>query len=692
MSLTRIKKKLNLIVIFTYIFLNYEKNVNAGACWSGTLTTTHTTTEACGVNNQKSSVGNGANLTINHNISNNQGGGTGRNGDTMDVRGGGLIEINNNATVYSKSQFAINIETSGITLNNGVNGVIDSDGFRAIQWGGGATSGTIDNLGTIGTSATPTGINSQGSGLTLNNSQGGSNGLQFMGNLPDNYNIVFNSTTDYGKLISYSNGWNQINGTMDVGVDSRSSVSAGTYEDVFSARLSNSRDFASSHFDSSTGTYGTYNWELTSRTVSDIVYWDITFTNSRTAYTSRVSTTNLSKIAKIFETINTRGNNSTLTSNLDALNDVSLNKALKQMKGITIENNVGQSIKNNSSFKRAMNSAVSLPSFGELVRTNLASLSLNDVQNFYNPQKQTIDITNNFTIQDIAEIYSNKNLLNIGSPGSTFFLRTFGGTNDQDKVGEDIGYNSNTAGIVFGNHRIINNMQTGWGLGFSTTGLDYKEGYGLNNSHNLHVNFFANKAYEKFDTNFNIGSFLSNTNSTRNITEGSIQTLKSEMYDIGFNISAGISKPLNFNGWILNPSINFDTSYVIQDDIDESGGDLALKINTDNLLQIKPEVGLNLDKNFSNTPSRSKGFNLSFFISEEKKIDGADSSATIKDTGDGYVLTNNRLKDTLITTGLGYGSSNLENNSKFNIGIFMTENDHKNMNSSVLSINYSKLF
>ncbi len=129
------KKNLCTFFLIIPLVLNFKSLAYAGACWSGTLTTTHTTTVACGVNNQKSSVGNGANLTINHNISNNQGGGTGRNGDTMDVRGGGTIVINNNATVYSKSQFAINIETPGITLNNGVNGVIDSDGFRAIQWG-----------------------------------------------------------------------------------------------------------------------------------------------------------------------------------------------------------------------------------------------------------------------------------------------------------------------------------------------------------------------------------------------------------------------------------------------------------------------------------------------------------------------------------------------------------------------------
>ena len=93
------KKKFYTFFLAIALFLNFKSLAYAGACWSGTLTTTHTTTEACGVNNQKSVVGNGANLTINHNISNNQGGGTGRNGDAMYVGGGGTIVINNNATV-----------------------------------------------------------------------------------------------------------------------------------------------------------------------------------------------------------------------------------------------------------------------------------------------------------------------------------------------------------------------------------------------------------------------------------------------------------------------------------------------------------------------------------------------------------------------------------------------------------------
>ena len=421
----------------------------------------------------------------------------------------------------------------------------------------------------------------------------------------------------------------------------------------------------------------------------------ITFTwtaVTRTGYKVRITASSLNGILEILEQINTNGTNSTLTSALDDLTDSQLKVAAKQIKGMTIQKSIGQSIKSNNSFKRAMTSAIKGPSFGQLVQNNFASLSFDDVQNYYNPGTERINLTNDFTLSDIANIYSKRNLLQIGAPDNTFYLRTFGGLTDQEKVGEDIGYESTTAGFVFGNQTIIDNLQAGWGLGFSTTGLDYDEGYGLNNTHSLHANFFANKEYRKFDTSLNLGSFVSKNNSTRNVTEGSTQTLNSDRYELGFDLTGGISKKINLGGWVLNPTATINTTYVLQDDIDESGGDLALKIKTDNLLQIKPELGFNLDREFSNNGFVSRGFNLSLFGSEENKLDGADSNATIKDTGDNYTLTENKKRDQFVTAGLGYSSINQKNNSQFLINAFGTQNTSNDMSSSLFSFTYNKKF
>ena len=598
---------------------------------------------------------------------------------------GGLIQ-SDNTTVTNNGTFTIG--GSG-TTQKAIRYYDTADGQTLINTGTITQSGSTDAILNEGTNAviTNTGtingavydINNTGTITTLTNDQGGSDSLTFDGTVPTNYNVILNSTSDFGK-VDFSNE----SGSLTFGIDSSSSLAKNTYSAVL-------QNIAASNIGNE-ATWTNYNSALKWRLVANGSDWDLEIASRRTGYKVRIPKTRFSAIASVLENFNTNGTKSTLTSNLDSLSDTALEKAMRQIKGMTIQKSIGQSVRSNNSFKRAMTSAVKGPSFGQLVQNNFASLSFDDVQNYYNPGEERINLTNDFTISDIANIYSKRNLLQIGAPDNSFYLRTFGGVTDQEKVGDDIGYVSTTAGFVFGNQTIIDNLQAGWGLGFSTTGLDYDEGYGLNSTHSLHANFFANKEYKKFDTSLNLGSFVSKNNSTRNVTEGSTQTLKSDRYELGFDLTGGISKKINLGGWVLNPTATINTAYVLQDDIDESGGDLALKIKTDNLLQIKPELGFNLDREFSNNGFISKGFNLSLFGSEENKLDGADSTATIKDTGDGYALTENKKRDQFVTAGLGYSSINERNNSQFLINAFGTQNTSNDMNSSLISFTYNKKF
>ena len=598
---------------------------------------------------------------------------------------GGLIQ-SDNTTVTNNGTFTIG--GSG-TTQKAIRYYDTADGQTLINTGTITQSGSTDAILNEGTNAviTNTGtingavydINNTGTITTLTNDQGGSDSLTFDGTVPTNYNVILNSTSDFGK-VDFSNE----SGSLTFGIDSSSSLAKNTYSAVL-------QNIAASNIGNE-ATWTNYNSALKWRLVANGSDWDLEIASRRTGYKVRIPKTRFSAIASVLENFNTNGTKSTLTSNLDSLSDTALEKAMRQIKGMTIQKSIGQSVRSNNSFKRAMTSAVKGPSFGQLVQNNFASLSFDDVQNYYNPGVEKINLTNDFTISDIANIYSKRNLLQIGAPDNSFYLRTFGGVTDQEKVGDDIGYESTTAGFVFGNQTIIENLQAGWGLGFSSTGLDYDEGYGLNSTHSLHANFFANKEYKKFDTSLNLGSFVSKNNSTRNITEGSTQTLKSDRYELGFDLTGGISKKINLGGWVLNPTATINTAYVFQDNIDESGGDLALKIKTDNLLQIKPELGFNLDREFSNNGFISKRFNLSLFGSEENKLDGADSTATIKDTGDGYALTENKKRDQFVTAGLGYSSINERNNSQFLINAFGTQNTSNDMNSSLISFTYNKKF
>ena len=616
----------------------------------------------------------------------------------IENKAGGTISCNGTANGGCSRTVDLLSQSANATLTNA--GTISAVGANAIVRRG-STSTTITNSGTVsagsnalliesgtvqtitntGTITVSSGadIDNNGTITTLENDQGGNDALIYDGAVPTNYNVIVNSASDFGKITF--NGTET--GTMSFGIKSGSTVGKRTYSGVL-------QSLAEARLSSKTGTFGSYKWTLEENGSGT---WDMVIANARTGYKVRIKKAKLSSIATLLESFNTNGKKSSLTTNLDSLSDAALEKAMKQIKGMTIQKSLGQSIKSNNNFKRAMTGAISAPSFGNMVKNNFANLTNGDIQNYYNPGVlNNVTLTNDFTFGDIAAIYKNRNLLTLGTPESSLYVRTFGGTTNQDKIGDDVGYQNNTAGIIFGNQAAINDLQTGWGVGFSTNGLDYDEGMGLSNTHTLHTNFFMNKDYENFGTSFNFGSFIAANNLTRNVTEGSTQTLKADTTDIGVDMTFGISKKINLGGWIINPSASMNTSYLIQDDIQESGGDLALDIQTDNLLQIKPELGFNLDREFSSSELKSRQFNFSLFGSEENKLDGSDSRATIIDTGDGYAMIDDRKKDKFLTAGLGYTSLNNSNNSQLIFNIFTTQNEQNDMNSSLLSFTYNKKF
>ena len=62
---------------------------------------------------------------------------------------------------------------------------------------------------------------------------------------------------------------------------------------------------------------------------------------------------------------------------------------------------------------------------------------------------------------------------------------------------------------------------------------------------------------------------------------------KQRLVPIGTELKVNLFKYIKFNNGIrLSPSLSLSGSYILQDNINESGGDLALKVNTKNLFNI----------------------------------------------------------------------------------------------------------
>ena len=583
---------------------------------------------------------------------------------------------NSGATITGTNQNGAHIaapDVSTFTNAGTITGGVDGVWFHS-----GTTATTFTNTGTI-TGATID-IDNDGTITTMSNDQGGDDTLTFDGKVPTNYKLIINSTTDFGK-IDFSNE----TGSLTFAIDSSSTLSASTYASVL-------QNIAAGNIGNE-ATWINYNSTYKWRIVANGTDWDLEIANRRTAYTTRI-TGKLNKILEVLESINQNSSNTALTSALDSLSDSALEKVASQIEGVTIKSINGQSFKNHSTFKRAVSSALATPSVSSLTRNNYASLSLNNLNFNQSQNEYQMYSANSFDFKSMANIFKNKDLFSLKSKGSTLFFRTFADQTNQDKIGTDTGFESSTAGFLLGNqNNLTDDIEQGWSLGYSSNDTDFDENYGNSEANTLHAMIFQNQQYDNFVLGLNLGTYISRTDMDREITDGSVQTLKSRSYNYGFDITADIKQSYQLeNNFTFTPSFSTNLSYIIQDDLDESGGDLALSVKNDNLLIVKPEIGFALEKNFNQTDQVSKSLGFSVYGSYEEKLDGTTSKAKIKDTGSNFDIVDENKNDTFVTTGLGYTFLDKIDNTEYNFGVFYTQNDNNNLNSTLASFNYNKKF
>ena len=151
------------------------------------------------------------------------------------------------------------------TLTN--SGTISASGNYGLYNDGTATITTLTNTGTISSSGNEIGIYNDSTITTLNNSQGASSSaLTYTGNLPTNYNVIVNSTSDYGKTT-----FSSVSGTTNFRVHSTSTLTGSTtYSSVLSG-LSSS-DIASGTSSSIVSGATRRDWTLSNSSGS---LWDL---------------------------------------------------------------------------------------------------------------------------------------------------------------------------------------------------------------------------------------------------------------------------------------------------------------------------------------------------------------------------------------------------------------------------------
>ena len=173
---------------------------------------------------------------------------------------------------------SISAGSSGVANTGTITTLINSGSVSGTQYGVTNTSTitTLTNTATI--SGGVAGINNTGTISTFNNSQGkSSSALSYTGALPANYNVIINSTANFGQLAV-----NAVTGTMAFNIYGNtgttlvngvptSTVAAGTYADVLQG-FSTLTGFVTG----ATGTFGSLTYSLVADG-SNSGWWNLVF-------------------------------------------------------------------------------------------------------------------------------------------------------------------------------------------------------------------------------------------------------------------------------------------------------------------------------------------------------------------------------------------------------------------------------
>jgi len=199
---------------------------------------------------------------------------------------GTIKTLSNSGTISADDDYTIYNQNSTITTLTNSGTISAGDNYTIYNQGGTIT--TFTNTGTLSSGSGKIDVyNSSGTITTFNNDQGkvDSDYVAWSHNLPTNYNVIINSTSDYGITT-----FNSISGTLNFGIYSTSSVEEGdtTYSSVL-------RGLNSSHINNTTGysnANNLYYWTLVN---SSGTIWDLQVQNAtvptKTSLTTEVAPT-----------------------------------------------------------------------------------------------------------------------------------------------------------------------------------------------------------------------------------------------------------------------------------------------------------------------------------------------------------------------------------------------------------------
>ena len=412
---------------------------------------------------------------------------------------------------------------------------------------------------------------------------------------------------------------------------------------------------------------------------------------------------NFKDIAEVFDAATT-GKTLEVANVLKASDSNSVNTELGKLKGTVLATTFTQPTLNHNNFNRALTSVTSSNVNTSLVSsftsssTELTLASLQDA-GLYGDKKNFNEYFDYSDTSVLGFVKNNKNrsiFNDFQSEDSATFIRTYGTTADRDNINSNYtGYDSETTGILFG-QQFKNDEETftGYSYGFTGTDTDYKNNYGESKTYSVHASLF--KQYDKKDHGLNLisGMYVSKTESERNVSVfGTSVNDKyvSDYWDVGVNQEVQYIKKYKFGEVSVSPSAKLNSTYVFKSDTEETGGELALNVDNDNLLVVKPELGISIGVDLSKKDNINNELSLAMFASQDHFIDGTTSNARYS-SGSSFNVDLPRDQETYYSLGLGYNFLNKETDTSLMANAFLMQNEESDMNSNIFSLTFRKLF
>jgi len=483
-----------------------------------------------------------------------------------------------------------------------------------------SNSGTINAITNIGSiyagrnTAISYGIRNSGIITTLNNLQGAGNthgALTYTGKLPTNYNVIINSSTNYGQLIGASVSAD----TMTFDIYSTSKVDSNTYTGVLSG-------ISAANLTVTSGTFGSEAWQLveTSSGVWDLLFPNYSYSVEPVAAMSVFGATSSENRRAAFGAAQVIDANQVL---LDVFSDLNGDQEIADAAESTLPGVSGGVAQVTNTASNAVTSVVA--SRQGLIR----GLSSGD------------------------DMMTDRHL----------WLKPFGGWTEQDTRQGVTGYNIDSYGLALG---FDGDVSASWNVGFAFAYInsDVKSNL-VSGSHNIDMDSYLTKVYatnmldDVTALNLQFGAGVSDYKSNRRLFTGDVANADYDSWQI--QASAELERSYSVSDkTVVTPYVHVDYSYVDVESYNETGaGALNLNVASDSADSLVVGAGIKADQTVSEKVLLMANAGIGYDLMTDR------SSLTSSFAGGGANFTTEGIKPDEFVYNAGLGAKySLENGTE----------------------------